>query len=79
MKRLYMNDEQLINAISNLSDAFYDMLEAIELESEYDTLICDDYPFDLSFDEMCVKVFNWKETMTDKLCNVKVEEGWCES
>ena len=72
-----MNDERLINAISNLSDAFHNVLDVIETDSKYDTFICDDYPFDLSFDEMFVKVFNWKETMKRRVYETESRNKLC--
>lgn len=69
-----MKDEhkkQLVESIDNLTIAFHKVLDAIELDSDFDTFISDDYPFELSFDEQYIKVIEWKNTMDKKFEDIK--------
>ena len=63
--------KQLAESIDNLTIAFHKVLDAIELDSDFDTFISDDYPFELSFDEQYIKVIEWKNTMDKKFEDIK--------
>ena len=69
-----MKDEhkkQLVESIDNLTIAFHKVLDAINLDSDFDTFISDGYPFELSFDEQYIKVIEWKNTMNKKFEDIK--------
>ena len=60
-------ERTLLDSINTLYEDFYNVLSAIELNSDFDEMIADDYPFDKSFDEMVSDVGCWFDTMKCKM------------
>ena len=59
-------NNRLIESLDNLCEAFYSVLNAIEEDDDNLNLICNEYPFDLSFDEMMHEVWNWRDAVKEK-------------
>ena len=59
------NEKKLIDSLKRFVDASYEVLDAIELETEFSNDVCLDYPFNLSFDEMCAEISKWHETLNE--------------
>ena len=57
---------QLLSALKTFSNSALGLLDIIE-DSGADMVISDDYPFDKSFDDLCVDIFSWKESLTELL------------
>lgn len=60
--------KQLLEAVIKLQKDFENIEEIINehvLDSE--DILCDDYPFELSFDEQLNKVIDWKLSIKEKV------------
>ena len=57
----------LQSALNKLVTAFSEVYNAIERDSDFDEYICDDYPFDKSFDDVARDVMEWGVTMRNKI------------
>ena len=63
-------EKALIDNLNDLVDAFHSVLNAIEegddnTEDCYSELISEGYPFKESFDELFLKVIDWRDTVKD--------------
>lgn len=59
-------NNELIESLNNLCEAFYNVLNVIESDDKYLDVICNGYPFELSFDEMMHEVMSWRDTVEEK-------------
>lgn len=59
-------NNELIESLNNLCEAFYNVLNVIESDDKYLNVICNGYPFELSFDEMMHEVMSWRDTVEEK-------------
>ncbi|MBQ8218324.1 MAG: hypothetical protein IJZ79_03370 [Bacilli bacterium] len=58
----------LLDNVEALTTSFNQILDIIDKNNlDLDNFIVDDYPFELSFDEQCLKVIEWRNTMRNKL------------
>ena len=67
-------EKALTNNLDNLVDAFHLVLNAIEegdnnTKDCYSELISEGYPFKESFDELFLKVMDWRDTIKDLIKN----------
>lgn len=59
-------NNELIESINNLCEAFHNVLNVIESDDKYLDVICNKYPFELSFDEMMYEVMSWRDAIEEK-------------
>lgn len=60
--------KQLLDAVTKLQKDFDDIEEIInEHVLDAEDILCDDYPFELSFDEQLSKVINWRWSIKEKV------------
>lgn len=61
-------EKQLLEAVEKLTTDFSIILELIE-KYNLDTadILCDKYPFQLSFDEQYCTVLGWRDAMQEKV------------
>lgn len=58
-------NNELVESLNNLCDAFHNVLNVIESNDSYLNVICNEYPFDLSFDEMMHEVMSWRDAVKE--------------
>lgn len=58
-----LQEQCLLDSLRVLERSFKAVLDAIELNEEFDDLISIDYPFEKSFDEMAWDVSSWVDIM----------------
>lgn len=58
-----IQEQCLLDSLRVLERSFKAVLDAIELNEEFDDLISIDYPFEKSFDEMAWDVSSWVDIM----------------
>ena len=63
----YKNEDALIKAMSELTNAFHEVLNVIELDSDFDELISTKYPFGWSFDETVCEVDSWRDAVKEDI------------
>ena len=63
----YKNEDALIKAMSELTNAFHKVLDVIELDSDFDELTATKYPFSWSFDETVCEVDSWREAVEEEI------------
>lgn len=66
-KKRMLDEACLIKSLNDLCKAFNDVLRNIERQDCFEEIICEKYPFDLSFDEMVCKVNDWCDAVVDEL------------
>ena len=59
------NEKKLLNSIKELQNSFYKVNEVLDIEDNFSEDISNGYPFDLSFDELCLRVNHWYCTLID--------------
>lgn len=59
-------NNELIESLNNLCEAFHNVLNVIESDNKYLDVICNKYPFELSFDEMMYEVMSWRDAIEEK-------------
>lgn len=63
-------EKQLLEAVEKLATDFSIILDIIEKNNlDTENILCDKYPFQLSFDEQYSSVLEWRNTMRDKVKN----------
>lgn len=63
-------EKQLLEAVEKLATDFSIILDIIEKNNlDTEDILCDKYPFQLSFDEQYFEVLEWRDTMRDKVKN----------
>ena len=63
-------EKQLVEAVEKLATDFSIILDIIEKNNLDDAdILCDKYPFQLSFDEQYFDVLEWRNSMRDKVKN----------
>jgi hypothetical protein len=60
-------NNELVESLNNLCEAFHNVLNVIESDNNYLDMICNEYPFELSFDEMMHEVMNWRDAVEEKI------------
>lgn len=58
-------NNELIESLDNLCEAFRNVLNVIEDNDEYLDVICNGYPFELSFDEIMHEVMSWRDAVKE--------------
>ena len=58
-------NNELVESLNNLCEAFHNVLNVIESNDNYLDVICTGYPFDLSFDEMMHEVMSWRDVVKE--------------
>lgn len=63
-------EKQLVEAVEKLATDFSIILDIIEKNNlDTEDILCDKYPFQLSFDEQYFDVLEWRNAMRDKVKN----------
>ena len=57
----------LLEKMAEFKKAFGNLVDAINEDSEFDVLIADEYPFNLSFDELYLKVIEWEDRVIENV------------
>lgn len=61
-------EKQLLEAVEKLTTDFSVILELIEKYNlDAAEILCDKYPFQLSFNEQCCAVLVWRDAMQEKV------------
>ena len=66
-KKRILDEACFIKSMKDLRKAFHDVLDDLDRQTCFEEVICDKYPFDLSFDEMVYKVDGWCDAVVDEL------------
>ena len=53
--------------MAEFKKAFGNLVDAINEDGEFDVLIADEYPFNLSFDELYLKVIDWEDRVIENV------------